>query len=82
MIENYAEMIMDETLTPEEDKERIWFLIITVATGHPGVSKFIDHVFDATYNYTLEKGELPHVRFGRIDYSNVTSITTKRAVWS
>lgn len=81
--ENYAEMIVNETLTPEEEKERVWFLIITVTAGQPeGVSKFVDQVFDATYNYTLEKGELPHVRFGRIDYLNVTSITTKWSVWS
>lgn len=81
--ENYAELIVNEALTPEEEKERVWFLIITVTAGQPeGVSKFVDSVFDATYNYTLEQGELPHVRFGRIDYLNVTSITTKWAVWS
>lgn len=81
--ENYAEMIVNETLTAEEEKERVWFLIVTVTAGQPeGISKFVDDVFDATYNYTLEKGDLPHVRFGRIDYLNVTSITTKWAVWS
>lgn len=81
--ENYAEIIVNETLTSEEEKERVWFLIITVTAGQPeGVSKFVDNVFDATYNYTLEKGELPHVRFGRIDYLNVTTITTKWSVWS
>ncbi|KAG1833271.1 hypothetical protein F4604DRAFT_881571 [Suillus subluteus] len=81
--ENYAEIIVNEALTAEEEEERVWFLIITVTAGQPeGVSKFVDDVFDATYNYTLEKGELPHVRFGRIDYLNVTSITTKWAVWS
>ncbi|KAG1813623.1 uncharacterized protein BJ212DRAFT_1301005 [Suillus subaureus] len=34
--------------------EQVWFLIMTPE----GVSKFIDHVFDATCNYTLEKGYL------------------------
>ncbi|OJA15338.1 hypothetical protein AZE42_03333 [Rhizopogon vesiculosus] len=81
--ENYAEMIVNETLTPEEEKERVWFLIITTTAGQPeGVSKFVDGVFDATYNYTLDKADLPHVRFGRVDYLNVTSITTKWVVWS
>ncbi|KAH7926805.1 hypothetical protein BV22DRAFT_1032552 [Leucogyrophana mollusca] len=81
--DNYGELIVNETLTPEEEQERLWFLIITVTAGQPeGVSKFVDNVFDATYNYTLAKGDLPHVRFGRIDYLNVTSITTKWAVWS
>lgn len=28
--ENYAEMIVNETLTPEEEKERVWFLIMCV----------------------------------------------------
>lgn len=81
--DNYVDMIVNETLTPDEAKERIWFIIITTTAGQPeGVSKFVDNVFDATYNYTLEKGDIPHVRFGRIDYINVTSITTKWAVWS
>lgn len=55
----------------------------TSTAGQPeGVSKFVDQSFDATYNYTLEKGDLEHVRFGRIDYLDVTAITTKWAVWS
>ncbi|KAG1815938.1 uncharacterized protein BJ212DRAFT_1504239 [Suillus subaureus] len=75
----YAEMAVNETLTPDEQRERVWFLMITVTTGQlEGISKFVDYAFDATYNYTrLEKGELPRVRFGRIDYLNVMSITTK-----
>lgn len=28
--ENYAEMIVNEPLTPEEEKERVWFLIMCV----------------------------------------------------
>lgn len=55
----------------------------TSTAGQPeGVSKFVDESFDAAYNYTLEKGDLKHVRFGRIDYLDVTVITTKWAVWS
>jgi hypothetical protein len=42
----------------------------------------VDESFDAAYNYTLEKGDLEHVRFGRIDYLDVTAITTKWVVWS
>lgn len=42
----------------------------------------MDESFDAAYNYTLEKGDLEHVRFGRIDYLDVTAITTKWVVWS
>ncbi|EGO02129.1 hypothetical protein SERLA73DRAFT_177903 [Serpula lacrymans var. lacrymans S7.3] len=81
--ENYGDIIVNEELTEEEEEDRVWFLIITVTTGQPdGVSMFVDKVFDATYNLTQGLGDLPHVRFGRIDYLNVTSITTKWAVWS
>lgn len=31
--ENYAEMIVNETLTPEEEKERLWFLIMCVQSS-------------------------------------------------
>ncbi|KAH0840221.1 hypothetical protein J3R83DRAFT_1225 [Lanmaoa asiatica] len=80
---NYADLIMNEKLTPEEEEERVWFIIITATAGQPeGVSKFVDESFDAAYNYTLEKGDLVHVRFGRVDYLDVTKITTKWAVWS
>ncbi|KAF8841567.1 hypothetical protein BDN67DRAFT_966987 [Paxillus ammoniavirescens] len=80
---NYADMIVNEELTPEEEEKRVWFIIITVTAGQPeGVSKFVDTTFDAAYNYTMEKGDLEHVRFGRIDYLDVTAITTRWAVWS
>jgi hypothetical protein len=80
---NYVDMIVNETMTPEEEEKRVWFLVITVTAGQTdGISKFVDSSFDAAYSYTLEKGGLEHVRFGRIDYLDVTSITTKWAVWS
>ncbi|KIO12382.1 hypothetical protein M404DRAFT_123436 [Pisolithus tinctorius Marx 270] len=80
---NYQDIIVNEELSPEEEEKRVWFLIITVTAGQPeGISKYVDTVFDDAYNHTLEKGDLPHVRFGRIDYLDVTSITTKWAVWS
>ncbi|KAL4076369.1 hypothetical protein V8B97DRAFT_15512 [Scleroderma yunnanense] len=81
--DNYADVIVGETLTPEEEAQRVWVLVITVTSGQPdSLSKYIDDVFDQTYNYTLEQGGLPHVRFGRIDYLDVTAITTKWAVWT
>lgn len=46
-----------------------------------GISKFLDSAFDEAYNQTVLAGDLPHVRWGRIDYINVTYITTKWAVW-
>ncbi|KAI6040443.1 hypothetical protein EDC04DRAFT_2567093 [Pisolithus marmoratus] len=92
---NYQDIIVNEELSTEEEEKRVWFLIMrvflslfrrcikTVTAGQPdGISKYVDTVFDQAYNYTLEKGDLPYVRFGRIDYLDVTSITTKWAVWS
>ncbi|KZP07329.1 hypothetical protein FIBSPDRAFT_875573 [Athelia psychrophila] len=81
--ENYESMIVDEVMTPEEEAERVWFAIITVTASSPeGVSKFTDSVFDSAYNLTQEAGDLKNVRWARIDYLNVTRITTKWNVWS
>jgi hypothetical protein len=38
-------------------------------------------VFDSAFNVTELEGGLPGVRWGRIDYLNVTAITTKWAIW-
>ena len=46
------------------------------------VSKIVDKSFDDAYNDTLVAGDLPHVRWGCIDYMAVTYLTTKWAVWT
>jgi len=80
--ENYNDLIVNEALTSEEEKDRVWFLIITAASGQSSsVSLFADQQFDAAYNTTLIENDLPHVRWGRIDYMSVTYITTKWVVW-
>ena len=56
------------------------FLSTTSVQGS-GVSLFADQQFDEAYNTTLIEKDLPHVRWGRIDYMNVTHLTTKWAVW-
>jgi hypothetical protein len=45
------------------------------------ISLFADNQFDEAYNTTVIEGDLHHVRWGRIDYMNVTYITTKWALW-
>lgn len=45
------------------------------------VSKFVDKMFDSAYNISQVEGDLPHVKWGRIDYFNVTYITTKWNIW-
>jgi hypothetical protein len=80
--DNYGDMIVNETLTEEEEKTRVWVIVVTVtAAKQDGVSKFLDDVFDSAYNKTQLKGDLPNVRWGRVDYLNVTAITTKWALW-
>jgi hypothetical protein len=45
------------------------------------LSKLADKVFDTAYDQTQKASDLPHVRWGRIDYLTVTRLTTKWAVW-
>ncbi|KAF9481872.1 hypothetical protein BDN70DRAFT_830346 [Pholiota conissans] len=79
---NYDDLIVNEPMTSEEEQERVWIFVITVtASKQDGISKFLDNVFDTAYNESQLAGDLPHVRWGRIDYLNVTYVTTKWAVW-
>jgi hypothetical protein len=80
--DNFNELIVNEELTDEEEKHRMWLLIITTSVQGSGVSLFADQQFDEAYNTTLIEKDLPHVRWGRIDYMNVTHLTTKWAVWN
>ena len=41
----------------------------------------MDEQFDIAYNDTLIAEDLPNVQWGRIDYLNVTYLTTKWNVW-
>ncbi|KAG9218767.1 hypothetical protein CCMSSC00406_0001119 [Pleurotus cornucopiae] len=80
--ENYGDLIVNETLTAEEEAKRTWFLVVTVTSSkQDGVSKILDDIFDSAFNQSQIAGDIPHVRWGRIDYLNVTAITTRWAVW-
>jgi hypothetical protein len=98
--DNFNDLIVNEPMTPEEEKERVWIFVMCVgylasieevkltstpssvtASKQEGVSKYLDNVFDSAFNETHIAGDLPHVRWGRIDYMNVTYVTTKWAVW-
>lgn len=81
--DNYEELIVKEPMTEREEKDRVWFLVITMTSvGQESISKYVDQVFDSAYNLTQAAGDLTNVRWGRIDYLNVTAITTKWAIWS
>ncbi|KAI0307073.1 hypothetical protein B0F90DRAFT_1684897 [Multifurca ochricompacta] len=81
--DNFNDVIVNEVLTEDEEKDRVWLLIITTSSAQgSGISLYADKQFDEAYNTTLIENDLPHVRWGRLDYMNVTHITTKWAVWS
>ncbi|KAI9064816.1 hypothetical protein FKP32DRAFT_1591048 [Trametes sanguinea] len=82
--ENWEEIVVNEPLTEAEEKDRVWFIIITVTAGSQSnaLSKMVDQSFDDAFNQTVIAKDLPNVRWGRIDYLNVTYLTTKWAVWT
>lgn len=46
------------------------------------ISKLVDRRFDEAYDSTLTAEDLPHVRWGHINYANATFLTTKWSIWS
>ncbi|KAI0797113.1 hypothetical protein C8Q75DRAFT_743507 [Abortiporus biennis] len=81
--DNYEDIIVNEQFeSPEEEEKRLWFVIITAQTGQSSaMSKFSDEAFDSAFNTSLVQGDLPDVKWARIDYLNVTYLTTKWSVW-
>ncbi|KAF5333389.1 hypothetical protein D9611_002654 [Ephemerocybe angulata] len=82
--ENYEDVIVKEEFASDEEAEkRTWVLVITSQSSSKAdaVSKFVDNMFDSAYNISQVEGDLPNVRWGRIDYFNVTYLTTKWNIW-
>jgi hypothetical protein len=98
--DNWRDLLVNEQFaSEEEEKSRVWFIIMYVFSHPPyrskanpsfstgqmsqpeGLSKFVDKYFDGAYNLTMEKNDLPNVRWGRIDYLNVTELTTRWNIW-
>jgi len=81
--DNFEQLIFNETFaTPQEEEARLWFLVVTVTSSQrTGISAVVDQQFNEVYNMSLNEQDLPHVRWGRIDYLNVTRLTTKWGVW-
>ena len=54
----------------------------TIQADQPrGLSQIFDEKFDAAYDISVEEDDLPHVKWGRIDYISVTALTTQWGVW-
>ncbi|KAK7696266.1 hypothetical protein QCA50_000919 [Cerrena zonata] len=80
--DNYDEVIVNEKLLPEEEEKRAWFIVITAQTGQQsGMSKLLDDQWDEAFNITQNLKDIPYVKWGRIDYFNVTYLTTKWNIW-
>jgi len=80
--DNYEDLIVNEILTEQEEADRVWIIVISVTSARPdGISKIFDNIIDAAFNESQITGDLPHVRWGRMDYLNITRVTTKWAVW-
>ena len=52
------------------------------ASQNNAISKVVDKAFDDAYNMTVVAGDLPNVRWGRVDYMSVTYLTTKWNIWT
>ncbi|KAJ4479017.1 hypothetical protein J3R30DRAFT_3473334 [Lentinula aciculospora] len=80
---NFDDIVVNEELTPEEEENRTWLIVVSASATSQGggISQFVDKIFDETYNETLIAGDMPDLRWGRIDYLNVTYLTTKWGVW-
>jgi hypothetical protein len=51
------------------------------ATGDP-MSKYADKHFDDAFEIAQKEGDIPHVKWARINYMNVTRVTTRWNIWS
>jgi hypothetical protein len=61
--------------------ESIYAFSTVTSSQRTGISAVVDQQFNEAYNISLKEQDLPHVRWGRIDYLNVTRLTTKWGVW-
>lgn len=81
--ENYEDTISNEVFaTPEEEAKRVWFLIITAQSSGEAMSKYADKNFDEAFAIAYNNSDLPNVKWGRINYMNVTRLTTRWNIWS
>ncbi|OSX59329.1 hypothetical protein POSPLADRAFT_1035645 [Postia placenta MAD-698-R-SB12] len=80
--DNYDDLIVNEPLGPEEEDSRVWFMIISASKGGKNAfSMQADDHFDKAFDKSLVESDLPNVRFARVDYLNVTYLTTKWGIW-
>ncbi|KIY51684.1 hypothetical protein FISHEDRAFT_9438, partial [Fistulina hepatica ATCC 64428] len=81
--DNWRDLIINEPLDEQEEAKRVWAIVVSPARARPdAIAKFVDEEFDLAYNNTVNAGDLEHVRWGRIDYMDVTYLTTKWNIWN
>ncbi|KAF8314742.1 hypothetical protein DL93DRAFT_2079894 [Clavulina sp. PMI_390] len=79
--ENYEQDLLNEQFSSaEEEEDRVWAIMCSVGTQDP-VSSYFDQLFDSAHNLTVKAGDLTHVRWARIDYLQVTELTSRWSIW-
>ncbi|KAG8960389.1 hypothetical protein FRC03_006586 [Tulasnella sp. 419] len=80
--QNYESLVVNEPLSMDEELRRVWFIEISMPNRDP-LTKFVDSRFEATFNISRSAPEkaLPYVKWARINYLDVTKITTKWWIW-
>ncbi|KZT62945.1 hypothetical protein CALCODRAFT_489484 [Calocera cornea HHB12733] len=79
--DTWEEIIEYEQLTPEEEDNRAWLILITLPERN-AVAQFAEDQFVKAFNETMDNGnDLPDIKWGTIDYYNVTVLTTQWMVW-
>jgi hypothetical protein len=53
----------------------------TLGDSRDQVSKYVDEAFDKAYDIALTNDDVPDIKWGRIDYMDVTKVTTEWMVW-
>lgn len=73
--DNYDELVR------KGDPNDTWFMVVTLGDPRDPISKDVDAIYDQAFNVTLEANDTPHVKWGRVDYMDVTRVTTEWMVW-
>ena len=55
--------------------------LLSSVGSRDSVSHFFDQTFDGAHNLTVEAQDAKNIRWGRIDYLDVTEITTRWVIW-
>ncbi|PVG00462.1 hypothetical protein CPB86DRAFT_684380, partial [Serendipita vermifera] len=77
---NYDALVRESSASDET-----WFIVVfmnsTLGDSRDQVSKYVDDAYDRAYDAALTNDDLSNIKWGRVDYMDVTKITTEWMVW-